>query len=487
MRARSLIVSILTVLTALSAIVAPQEAHADVDVYTTEGSHTINGREWRTTCQPYSAVQRCRTEILATVVKWENNKFVTTTDWAFNNLTYTPGPRSLWAQNPLGAYGKVNGTAVWEEPGRQWRTECDTAVTGRGGCRTYATARVIEPFRTSSGATSHRWVTKWVFNSMVRFAAPVSAPPPPAKPVDPLAAVVDPVLRECLRHAIDWHGGMAKVIDLVCVMDDITTLKGFPVLPNLTDLALNENRLTTLADLPPLPSLTRLTASGNQISTYAGLGKHPRLTVVNLSSNHLTTVDGYPPSPALRSIALSGNPIAGDVDLSRLISGSELVISMEDTSITGVKGAGPNLTGLSLRNSQVADISGLAGANNLTWVAMRGNLVSDVTPLAGLLRLTDVELDHNMVTDAAPLAQLPQLRNLFLSNNGISDVATFAGLADLPELRQIHLIDNQITSVLGLEGLTQLRHLLLRGNDVTDVGRLQPLIDAGVLIDIWRR
>ena len=153
-----------------AAVVTVTPAHAEIDVYSAPGHYYVNGREWLTTCEPYSQTQRCRTEIWATQITQVDGKFVSRTGWYFNNLTYLPSPRSLWRNNPLGAYGQVNGTAKWKAAdGRQWRTVCDTAATGRNGCRSYASARVIESYKTSGGATAYRWVTKEIFNNIVRF------------------------------------------------------------------------------------------------------------------------------------------------------------------------------------------------------------------------------------------------------------------------------------------------------------------------------
>jgi len=135
-----------------------------VDVYSTPGHHTINGRRWRTTCEPYSMTWRCRTEIVATQVKQVDGRFVTGTAWAFNNLTYLPSPRSAWTRNPLGF------TNAWTaSDGRKWRTECDTPATGRNGCRSYTQARVIVSTPKVGGGYTYRWQTRWLFNNMVRF------------------------------------------------------------------------------------------------------------------------------------------------------------------------------------------------------------------------------------------------------------------------------------------------------------------------------
>lgn len=137
-----------------------------VDVYITPGEHFVSGREWRTYCEPYSQTERCRTDIWATQVVYNDGKFVPVTNWHFNNLTYKAAPRSLYASNPLGGHGKVGGEVSWTaEDGREWRTECDTATTGRGGCRNYITAYVIE----TNVRGGHYWVKKEIFNSMVRF------------------------------------------------------------------------------------------------------------------------------------------------------------------------------------------------------------------------------------------------------------------------------------------------------------------------------
>lgn len=158
--------------------VAPPAAQAEIDVYSTPGNHVINGRQWRTTCAKYStSVVRCTTHILATQVTYSNGRYVTSTGWVFNNLTYLPSLRSTWRSNPLAAYGRVGGTAEWTAGGRKWRTQCDTAATGRGGCRSYIWATYI----VSSGSR-HSLTSGWLFNNLVRFAeggvAPVTTVPP---------------------------------------------------------------------------------------------------------------------------------------------------------------------------------------------------------------------------------------------------------------------------------------------------------------------
>lgn len=131
-----------------------------MEVYTIPGVRTVNGRQWRTTCEPYSATIRCRTDIVASVVKrLAPGKYRIVNDWTFNSLTYRWAPRSLWKNNPLATTGS------WTGPDhRQWRTECDTSTTGVGACRTYIRATVL-----SQQHGKIRRYDTWVLNSQVLF------------------------------------------------------------------------------------------------------------------------------------------------------------------------------------------------------------------------------------------------------------------------------------------------------------------------------
>lgn len=135
------------------------------DVYDTPGFHRVGGRTWQTTCEPYSQTLRCRTDIWATTVEAVDGRFVQRTGWTFNNLTYLPLlTRQAWAGNPLGNAGEWTS-----DEGRRWRTECDTAATGRGGCRSYIWTDLVVSQQGADGVWQHRASQDWVFNNMVRF------------------------------------------------------------------------------------------------------------------------------------------------------------------------------------------------------------------------------------------------------------------------------------------------------------------------------
>lgn len=135
------------------------------DLYVIPGHHLVNGREWRTDCEAYSQTRRCTTEIKATTVTFDGTNYVKRYEWVFNNLTYLPlMTRAKWGTNPLANHGEFTSS------GRPWRTECDTAATGRGGCRSYVmTYGMVHSEQNADGTWRYYRDDAWVFNNMVRF------------------------------------------------------------------------------------------------------------------------------------------------------------------------------------------------------------------------------------------------------------------------------------------------------------------------------
>lgn len=142
------------------AVLTPAQA-----IYVTPGYHHVNDRYWFTECEMYSSTTvRCRTSIFASTVFKKSGVWHTQNNWVFNNLTYLPSHRSLWRTNPLGQ--KFEWTAA---DGRRWRTECDTAATGKGGCRSYATVTVVSATAKPEGGYTYTQRNDWVFNNIVLF------------------------------------------------------------------------------------------------------------------------------------------------------------------------------------------------------------------------------------------------------------------------------------------------------------------------------
>ncbi len=131
-------------------------------VYTTpSAAHLVNGRQWRTRCEPYAGARsiRCFTDIVATTVTKTGSRYVTGNGWVFNNLTYRDLDGPAWTGNVLATPGEhLSG-------GRRWRTTCTTATAWRT-CRSDIWATVISRRASARGYTYVTYGT-WQFNNMV--------------------------------------------------------------------------------------------------------------------------------------------------------------------------------------------------------------------------------------------------------------------------------------------------------------------------------
>lgn len=161
-------------LTAAPILGAPAQADPNQPyIYNTPGQHHFNGRDWFTSCEMYSSdVVRCRTDIWGDYTEYVDGAHQSKKGWNFNNLTYLPSAKSRWAGNNL-----ARTTVEWTSGGRKWRTECDTAETGRGGCRSYVWTKqagaTVEYYANGDGVSGHGFTSSegWVINNIVMFSS----------------------------------------------------------------------------------------------------------------------------------------------------------------------------------------------------------------------------------------------------------------------------------------------------------------------------
>lgn len=98
-------------------------------------------------------------------------KFVETTDFVFNNLTYKPSPRSSWKNTqPLGE------TGTWTAAdGRQWHTECGRRrPAATAAPQLHADHRLRH--RQDDDPSHYEQKNQWIFNNIVQFEAPKPEP-----------------------------------------------------------------------------------------------------------------------------------------------------------------------------------------------------------------------------------------------------------------------------------------------------------------------
>lgn len=438
-------VLVAAVVVAMSAVVGGvTPAEAEVNPYVTEGTHTVNGRQWRTTCEPYSQTRRCRTGIWSTQVRQINGKFVSRNQWAFNNLTYLASPRTLWKGNRL-----AFATRWTSKDGRRWYTECDTPATGRNGCCSYIQSRVIEATR-KNGVWTYRWVTKYVFNNIVNF----SVPQPPAGPV---VTMPDGNLRECVNLEMDKDADAditfreaAKFSGLSCQGRAINDLRGLEAFTNIRYLYLGDNEISDVGPLQGLKHLGLLNMEWNSISDVTPLASMTGLDRLDLGHNKIVDASPLQTLTAMRELSLHNNRVKDLKPLSAMRNMTRLEVTENQIDDLGpVAGLG-GLTDLLLGHNNISDVSALATLPKLDVLQLRGNSITNVTPLQGLTTLSALTLSENLIVDVAPIAKLRGLTLLWLDSNRIIHVSP---LATLPELRILYLWKNPIVDRNSLDPL----------------------------------
>lgn len=138
-------------------------------VYTTEGTHAEQGRSWRTTCTQQPEAKRCMTEVLGAQITTTPRRLASKQQWLFHTYTYLPSARSAWKNNPLGGNGEVGYNQKWTKDGQQFRTECDTAASGKGACRTYVLTSPLKPVSDTRRDIVKQVKSDWALYSIVLF------------------------------------------------------------------------------------------------------------------------------------------------------------------------------------------------------------------------------------------------------------------------------------------------------------------------------
>ena len=131
-----------------------------------------------------------------------------------------------------------------------------------------------------------------------------------------------------------------------------------------------------------------------------------------------------------------------------------------------------NLTGLTARNAQISNLTGLEHATNLTSLDLRDNTISNISALSGLTNLESLKLKGNNISSVSALSGLTSLTLLNLKENNISNISDLSGLTNLEHLR----VDaNSITDVQPLTSLVNLERLWIAGNSLTNAHLLSSL------------
>ncbi len=133
-----------------------------------------------------------------------------------------------------------------------------------------------------------------------------------------------------------------------------------------------------------------------------------------------------------------------------------------------------HLNNLTLTENQISNISPLANLLNLMWLSLRTNQISDITPLRNLTKLVKLEIDNNLIEDIKAVENLINLQELRFNSNLVKDISP---LANLLNLTRLNFGNNQISDITPLRNLVKLEKLEIDNNLIEDIKAVENLIN----------
>lgn len=124
------------------------------------------------------------------------------------------------------------------------------------------------------------------------------------------------------------------------------------------------------------------------------------------------------------------------------------------------------LTGLTLNDLELSDLSPMGAFAKLERLSLRGNAIQDIAPLARHAALKSLDISGNDVESLGPLAVLDKLERLWASDNPrLADVQPVTGLAGLTAL---DLSRTGVRNLSPMPAIPMLEVLKLSGNALTE-------------------
>ncbi|MCQ6305471.1 leucine-rich repeat domain-containing protein [Bacillus cereus] len=135
------------------------------------------------------------------------------------------------------------------------------------------------------------------------------------------------------------------------------------------------------------------------------------------------------------------------------------------TEITGLEYM-TNLEKLTLRESNVKDISAISKLRGLKYVDLTSNSIESIHPIEQLENINMLFLRDNKISDLTPLSKMKKIKTLDLIGNNIKDIQP---LFTLSTMKQLYLANNQISDLTGIDRLNNVELLWIGNNKINNV------------------
>ncbi|HGA1017358.1 TPA: leucine-rich repeat domain-containing protein [Bacillus cereus] len=125
-----------------------------------------------------------------------------------------------------------------------------------------------------------------------------------------------------------------------------------------------------------------------------------------------------------------------------------------------------NLEKLTLRESNVKDISAISKLRGLKYVDLTSNSIESIHPIEQLENISMLFLRDNKISDLTPLSKMKKIKTLDLIGNNIKDIQP---LFTLSTMKQLYLANNQISDLTGIDRLNNVELLWIGNNKINNV------------------
>ncbi|MED2756523.1 NEAT domain-containing protein [Bacillus thuringiensis] len=125
-----------------------------------------------------------------------------------------------------------------------------------------------------------------------------------------------------------------------------------------------------------------------------------------------------------------------------------------------------NLEKLTLRESNVKDISAISKLRGLKYVDLTSNSIESIHPIEQLENINMLFFRDNKISDLTPLSKMKKIKTLDLIGNNIKDIQP---LFTLSTMKQLYLANNQISDLTGIDRLNNVELLWIGNNKINNV------------------
>ena len=287
-----------------------------------------------------------------------------------------------------------------------------------------------------------------------------------------------------------------NVIELCCMNNNLTSLKGISVCKHLKILNCSNNKLKTLDDCEMLEEIV---CSDNLLKSLNSISECKQLKKLVCSHNKIKTLRNVECNQ-LRFLDISNNKLMTLDGLDNLTELENIDCSMNRLKCIQALKYVPKLSNFQCQCNELETLDGIQNHEYLTILICHSNMLKTLIELEGCSNLRCIVCSNNDLSNLNGIQFCPNVRELSCSANSINNIdnirfctllekfscydcllVSLNGIEHCRNIRIMMVGSNRISSLKGLENCTLLERLYCSDNMIRD---LSPLVYLNNLINM---